>query len=129
MQGAVRFANVRVDTSGTVRADGHDLDLYGLTLLRRTQICTSAQGARWTCGQHAFMAVRKLLDGMPITCDFKHETAPPKAVCRQESGDIAQFLLAEGWAQRADGVTDEAYVEAAALAKNRKAGIWGDGPP
>jgi len=67
----------------------------------------------------------RLADGQPITRDFKHETAPPKAVCTQESGDAAQFLLAEGWARFADGITDEAYVEAAALAKNRKSGHLG----
>jgi endonuclease YncB( thermonuclease family) len=34
-----------------------------------------------------------------------------------------------GWAELAEGVTDESYVDAAASARRRKAGIWGDGPP
>jgi endonuclease YncB( thermonuclease family) len=128
-QEAVRFESARVDLDGTVRADGHNLDLYGAVLIRRTRICASAEGARWACGQHAFIALRKFLDGIPITCTFKHVAVPPKAVCLIGDNDVSQLLISQGWAELADAVTDETYVEAAALAKRSKVGIWGDGPP
>jgi endonuclease YncB( thermonuclease family) len=128
-QEAVRFESVHVDTSGSVRADGHDLDLYGAVLVRRSRICTSAEGSRWACGQQAFVALRNLLDGRSITCSFKHATVPPKAICLIGETDIANILLTQGWAEIADGVTDAVYVEAATSAQNNKAGIWGDGPP
>src|SRR5436190_9181810 len=57
-QDPVSFKRARVDASGTIRADGHNLDLYGAVLIRRDRICASPEGARWTCGQRAFMATR-----------------------------------------------------------------------
>ena len=98
-------------------------------LIRRDRICTSAEGARWTCGQRAYMALRALLAGRPITCSFKQISVPPKAVCSMDGQDIAQFLLREGWAELPIDVTDQAYVEASELAHSRGLGIWGDGPP
>jgi endonuclease YncB( thermonuclease family) len=128
-QEAVRFERARIDSSGVIRADGHNLNLYGVVLIPRNKICASAEGARWACGQRAFMALRALLDGQSITCGFKHVTVPPKAVCLLRDGDVAGLLLREGWAELADGVTEEAYVAAQEAAQTRKAGIWGDSPP
>src|SRR5436190_23726783 len=62
-QDPVSFKRARVDASGTIRADGHNLDLYGAVLIRRDRICASPEGARWTCGQRAFMATRALVEG------------------------------------------------------------------
>jgi endonuclease YncB( thermonuclease family) len=98
-------------------------------LIRRDRICTSAEGARWTCGQRAYMALRALLAGRPITCSFKPISVPPKAVCSVDDQDIAQFLLREGWAELPIDLTDHAYVEASELAHSKGLGIWGDGPP
>jgi endonuclease YncB( thermonuclease family) len=53
----------------------------------------------------------------------------PKAVCWVGDTDVTQWLLNQGWAELAEGVTDDTYVEAASSARRRKVGIWGDGPP
>ena len=98
-------------------------------LIRRDRICASAEGARWTCGQRAYMALRALLAGRPITCSFKQISVPPKPVCAMDGQDIAQLLLREGWAELPIDVTDQAYVEASELAHSRGLGIWGDAPP
>src|SRR3984893_13227421 len=81
-QGEVRFQQAYVDQNGSIRADGHNLYLYGAVLIRRDKICTSGEGARWTCGQRAYMALRALLGGRPMTCSFK-----PKAVCSVDDQD------------------------------------------
>ena len=44
-QDPVSFKRARVDASGTIRADGHNLDLYGAVLIRRDRICASPEGA------------------------------------------------------------------------------------
>ena len=80
-------------------------------------------------GQRAFMALRSLLDGKSIACSFKHVTVPPKAVCLVGDRDVTQFLLSQGWAELAEGVTEVTYVEAVASGESKKSGIWGDGPP
>jgi hypothetical protein len=98
-EGEVRFQKAYVDQNGSIRADGHNLDLYGAVLIRRDRICTSAEGARWTCGQRAYMTLRALLAERPITCSFKPISVPPKAVCSVDDQDIAQLLLREGWAE------------------------------
>jgi hypothetical protein len=125
----VRFQKTYVHQNGSIRADGYNLDLYGAMLIPRDRICASAEGARWTCGQRAYMVLRALLAERPITCGFKHISVPPKAVCSIDGRDVAQFLLREGWAELAVDVTDQAYVEASEFARSRGLGIWGDGPP
>jgi len=128
-QDAVSFKRARVDASGTIRADGHNLDLYGAVLIRRDRICASPEGARWTCGQRAFMATRALVEGQPLSCSFRQAAGAPKAVCWVGDTDVTESLLSQGWAELAEGVTEESYVEAEASARRIKAGIWGDGPP
>ena len=121
---AVFFKRAQVEAGGTIRADGHNLDLYGMELVRRNRIC-APEGARWACGQRAFIAMRGLLEGKSINCSFIDAAGSPKAACRVGDTDVTQWLLSEGWAELAEGVTDESYVEAAASARRRKAGIWG----
>src|SRR5262245_56845686 len=125
---AVVFKRVRVEAGGTIRADGHNLDLYGLELIRRNRIC-APEGARWACGQRAFIAMRGLLEGQSISCSFMAAAGSPKAVCWVGDTDVTEWLLSQGWAELAEGITDESYVEAAASARRSKAGIWSDGPP
>src|SRR5262245_10415241 len=38
-QEAVRFKRARIDMSGSILADGHNLNLYGAVLVRRDKIC------------------------------------------------------------------------------------------
>jgi endonuclease YncB( thermonuclease family) len=125
---AVFFKRARVEAGGRIRADGHNLDLYGMELIPRNRIC-APEGGRWACGQRAFMAMRGLLEGQSISCSFIAAAGSPKAVCWVGDHDVTQWLLSQGWAELAEGVTDESYVEAAASARRRKAGIWGDSPP
>jgi len=58
-----------------------------------------------------------------------HATVPPKAICLLRDSDVTELLLGEGWAELADGVAEEAYINAQESAQDRKAGIWGDGAP
>ena len=77
---AVFFKRALVEASGTIRADGHNCDLYGIQLVRRNRIC-ALEGARWACGQRAFIAMRGLLEGQSISCSFIAAAGSPKAVC------------------------------------------------
>jgi endonuclease YncB( thermonuclease family) len=128
-EGEVHFQQAYVHQDGSILADGQNLDLYGVMLIRRDRICASAEEVRWTCGQRAYMALRALLAGRPITCTFKQFNTPPKTVCSMDGQDIAQLLLREGWAELPIDVTEKAYVEASELAHRRGLGIWGGGPP
>ena len=128
-QEVVRFERTRIDMNGLIYADSQKIDLYGIVLIGRTRICISPERGRWACGRRAFLALRNLLDKKPIACRFMHDTTPPKAACSVEDNDVAQYLLTHGWAELAEGVTDEVYVEAQSSAQAAKVGIWADGPP
>ena len=54
---------------------------------------------------------------------------PARAVCLVGDRDVTQFLLSQGWAELAEGVTEATYVEAVASAQSKKSGIWVDGSP
>jgi endonuclease YncB( thermonuclease family) len=64
-----------------------------------------------------------------MNCSFIAAAGSAKAVCRVGDTNVTQWLLSQGWAELAEGVTDESYIEAAASARRMKIGIWGDGSP
>jgi len=104
-QDTVRFERARVDMSGSILADGHNLNLYGAVLVRRDRICTTAEGRRWACGQRAFIALRSLLEGKSITCKFKHVSVPPKG-CLLGCGQRCHTLATQPRLGRACGRGD-----------------------
>src|SRR5262245_17525250 len=53
----VFFKRARVEVGGTIRADGHNLDLYGMEPVRRNRI-RAPEGARWACRQRALLATQ-----------------------------------------------------------------------
>lgn len=128
-RGEVTFRKASVDINGTIRADGHDLSLYGATAIQRNRICNSPDGARWACGQRAFIALRTLLSNRPITCNFKPDLVPQKAVCFLNDEEIALVILRQGWAELGDGITGETYIQAFEYARSTKVGVWADNPP
>jgi len=104
-QEAVHFARALIDTSGMIRADGHNLNpesLWGCSGPSQQDLHIG-RGRTLVRGQRAFVALRNLLDGQPITCSFMHASVPPKAICLVRDKDVTEFLLGEGWAELADG--------------------------
>jgi endonuclease YncB( thermonuclease family) len=121
------FENVRVDQNANLKAGSTSFKFYGLVLPLRQKICTSATGARWACGNRALIALRNLVDTRTVACAFKDEGK--SAVCWVERTDITLWMLQEGWAELAAGISDKAYIAATKLAQVRKVGLWADGPP
>jgi endonuclease YncB( thermonuclease family) len=101
---AVFFKRARVEAGSTIRADGHNLDLYGMELVRRNRIC-APEGVRCACGQRAFIAMRGLLQGQTISCSFIASASSPKAVCWVGDTDVTERLLSQGWAELAEGAS------------------------
>jgi len=126
-KGAQLFENVRSDRNGTIHANGKSIQLYGIKLPARTMVCTAPSGARWTCGHRALMALRNLIDRRALSCAFKGETTTA-AICGINNIDIAQWMLQEGWAELAEGVTNQSYINAAKLAQANKKGLWVSDP-
>lgn len=123
------FSNVRVDENGLLHADRVILKLYGIVLPQRRKLCQTTTGARWTCGNYTLMALRSLIGRKSIACEFKEGGQITVASCRVDKVDIARWMLHEGWAELADGISDPAYVNASKLARARKIGLWSNEVP
>jgi endonuclease YncB( thermonuclease family) len=128
--GLPKFADVQVLQDGALRSDGKTIRLYGIKLPERKKLCMSLFVARWPCGVTAYVALRNLVQSHSIACNILNETEKNiVAQCKVDQTDIALWLLQEGWAELAAGVTEQRYADAAALAKTKSTGLWGNGPP
>jgi endonuclease YncB( thermonuclease family) len=124
------YVDIHVLPSGILRSESRTIRLYGVALPERKRICAAPPGTRWACGNRAFVALRNLVEAKTLNCNVKQASeANLIAVCRIGRTDVSAWLLQEGWAELAVGVTDKQYVEAVATAKTKGAGIWGSGPP
>jgi len=125
-----KFADVQVLTDGALRSGTRIIQLYGITLPERKKLCISSLGFRWTCGVAAYVALRNLVQARSIACNVLAESEQHVlGQCKVEKTDISAWLLQEGWAELAPGVTEKRYADAVALAKMRAVGLWGNGPP
>jgi len=125
-----KFSDVQVLPNGTLRSDTKIIQLYGVTLPERKKLCASSLGYRWTCGVTAYIALRNLVQSRSIACNVLTESEETVlGQCKVEQTDISAWLLQEGWAELAPGVSEKLYADAAASAKTRAVGLWGSGPP
>lgn len=123
-----KFDNIQVLPNGSLRSGAKTIQLQGINILERKKLCTSPSGSRWACGGAAYVALRNLVQSRSIACNLLMDGEKNAlGQCKVEQTDIAAWLLQEGWAELAAGVTEKAYVDAAALAKTRAVGLWSDG--
>jgi endonuclease YncB( thermonuclease family) len=128
--GLPKFADIQVLQNGTLRSESKTIQLYGIALPDRKKLCTSPAGLRWTCGAMAFVALRNLVQSQSISCNIVSEREKDLlGQCKVEQTDISAWLLQNGWAELAPSVSEKLYVDAAAIAKAKASGLWGNGPP
>jgi endonuclease YncB( thermonuclease family) len=119
-----KFADIQVLQNGTLRSGAKIIQLQGITLPERRKLCASSSGLRWACGVTAFVALRNLVQSQSIACNLLIEGEKNSlGQCKIEQTDIATWLLQEGWAELAVGVTEKVYVDAATSAKTRAVGL------
>jgi endonuclease YncB( thermonuclease family) len=127
-----RFARARLDPKGVLWTENQKLDLHGVVLPDPKRICAAPTGPRWMCGQRALGALRTVVQDGPIACRKIADLNGDSATWRCQAGgiaDLALWMLAEGHAEIAPGITERSYVEAAGTAKMRRIGLWSDGSP
>lgn len=121
---STRLFNPVASAAGIVEAQGYRLALAGVDPLPLEESCTY-QGKSWPCGAQARTAFRAWLRARAIQCKVPPE--PDRelitAECYVGKEDIAQWLVASGWA-RPSG----AYVEDGKKAQTEKKGIYGAPP-
>lgn len=127
---AYRAYKVSIEDDNSLKLNNRPGRLYGLQVIPRSKICTYANGGRWACGQRAYIALINVIGSTTIDCREKDKGAPididaPRTyICHLPGTDLAELMLREGWGTMQKGVTDPRYIEAAATAHKRQAGMW-----
>lgn len=113
-----------VDGDG-VEIDGQKIRLFGIDAPEIGQYCKRPDGSRWRCGQYATVELDRMAGGRTVRCEVKDRDRyeRPVAVCRVAGDDVAEGLVAGGWAVAYRRFSD-AYVDEEAQAKSAGVGIW-----
>lgn len=129
LEPAYESFKIQVDNDNSLEANQQAIELYGISILPRSRICSYQSGERWACGQRAYIALLNILGAATVDCRPQQKEKPRTVVCRLGGSDIAELMLREGWGSLGNGVTEQRYREAAGAASTNKAGMWSLLPP
>jgi endonuclease YncB( thermonuclease family) len=121
-----RLFNAVVVAAGTLKIDDREIQLAGIAITKPGTLC--GEGAKeWPCGRMARAALRSFIRGRAIDCAVPAATEdiPDPAHCAVGGEDIAEWLVAQGWAKRSGGD----YEDAEKAAREKKLGLLSDGRP
>lgn len=121
-----RLFNPIVIAADTIKVRGRDIHLAGIDAPGFNARC-GAGAAAWPCGRMARAALRRFIRGRAIECEVPAgaEAIPDPATCRVAGDDIAQWLVAQGWAKPAG----DRYGEERDAARDANLGLWSNGRP
>jgi endonuclease YncB( thermonuclease family) len=110
---------------GTFRADGREVQLFGINLPDRQRLCETETGQPWACGIRAYAHLAALLTATPLTCTQVNPLGSTLASlrCLGAGMDIATRLVGEGWAEPSSDATED-LKQAASEAKSSQRGLW-----
>jgi len=114
-----------VDGNTLVDDNGRLYRLHAIDAPDIGQQCLAADGAEYSCGEHAREALADMIDGI-LTCDLVRPDEPENELvrCHDFAGrDIGQLLISAGWAlpDRSVGLD---YVWDEMEAEARSLGLW-----
>ncbi len=116
-----------VDSANVLRVgcgDGPPVRLWGIDGPEPTQICRSAGGADYACGEAAAGVLRDLIGSTHVVCSIRGRDlyGRPLGTCRAGGLDVGAELVRRGWATVYGGTT--AYKAQEAEARAAKRGLW-----
>jgi endonuclease YncB( thermonuclease family) len=119
-----RLFNPIVVAAGTIKAGGRDIALADIEAPAFDERCGDGESA-WPCGRMARAALRRFVRGRAIECDVPAGAGdvPESTTCRVGGEDLAQWLVAQGWAKRGG----DRYGQEEEAAREAKLGLWGEG--
>jgi len=124
LEPAYKNYKIQIGNDTSLQVDNQTLELYGIKILPRSQICAYRSGERWACGQRAYIALINIMGSTTIDCRPRDVINPRVVVCHLGGADISELMLREGWGHLADGVTERKYIDAANAAIARETGMW-----
>lgn len=90
----------RVVDGDTLYVGDRKVRLFGIDGPESTQSCVSFQGQRWSCGASSKAALKQLVEGQVVTCQWTGMRSHDRIVarCTVAGIDIAQSQVAAGMA-------------------------------
>lgn len=123
-----RATDVRVVDGDTLKLGEATVRLAGLDAPERGQVCQRANGSRFDCGEAAARHLSLLVRRRGVACGITGRDRYGRAVgiCHAEGLDLAEVMVASGWALAlAEGRRGAArYGVAEAEARSARNGLW-----
>ena len=107
----------------SIEIAGRTRHLAGIDAPELGQQCMNA-GKQWRCGLEAALTLQKLFEFGPIDCaPAGQPAAGPTIACAAKGKDLAEALLAQGYAVALPDA-DPGYIRAESAAKKAELGLW-----
>lgn len=124
---AAQGSSVHVVDGDSLRIGDREIRLSGIDAPELRQACRESDGTSWPCGREAGAALEAFANEPGFACDVRDRDRYGRALARchsEETGDVGEALVREGWAVRLSigGGADYAFAEA--LAQRNRRGIW-----
>lgn len=121
-------SEVRVVDGDTLHVGAFSVRLAGLDAPERGQQCQRADGSRFDCGEAAARHMVTLVRRRAVTCETlgRDRYGRAVAVCLADGVDLAEAMVASGWAIAVpEGRSGPArYGMAEAQARSGRQGLW-----
>ena len=84
----------------TLEILGQRIRLHGIDAPESRQVCATAEGQRWRCGQQAALSLADRIGRRQVSCTVRDTDRYGRfiAVCHQDGTDLNGWLVREGWA-------------------------------
>lgn len=109
----------------TIEIHGQKIRFHGIDSPESTQLCKTAEGKDYRCGQHAALALSDQIGRKTVTCQQKDTDRYKRivAVCSVEKKNLNAWMVSQGHALAYRQYSKD-YIEHENLAKTGKLGVW-----
>lgn len=110
----------------TIEIHGERIRFLDMDAPETRQLCQSAAGTDYRCGQKAALALSDFLQQRTVTCDWSRRDRYGRVLarCFVAGEDAGLWLVAKGWAVPYRDCKCETYRDAARRAEAQYLGIW-----
>lgn len=129
-QESVNVISIRVGVPEVIDGDTitileERIRLHGIDAPEASQLCNSALGEEYRCGQEAAVSLDQFIGGRIVVCEplSRDRYGRTVARCALKGKDVGEWLAENGWAVASTRYSHD-YVAAEARARDEKRGIW-----